>query len=92
MFGRWGFRGCVFPQILGGQPGASPTPSNSHRGSERAFVEAEVGYALQLASRSWELSRWPRGFRRGVGRRSSLLGNGILRKWKSIDKRGKNRT
>ena len=56
--GRRAFRGCIFPEILGGQPGgALPTPANSRRKSEPAFVEAEMGYALRLAGRRWEVSR-----------------------------------
>ena len=63
--------------------GASSTPANSYGVSERAFVEAEVGYALQLAGGSWKVSRWPRRFQGGVGRCSSLLDN---RKCQSMDK------
>jgi len=44
---RWGLRGYVFPQILGGQPGVLPT---SRRVSEPAFVEAEVSYAAKGVS------------------------------------------
>ena len=29
VIGRWGFHGCIIPQILGGHPGADPTPAHS---------------------------------------------------------------
>ena len=68
---------------------ASQEQKNPVGVSEPAFVEAEMGYALRVASTSWAVRHWPRGFQVDVGQFSSLLGNSVLIKQQSIDNEAK---